>query len=80
VLVGLSTAKYELPLVDTVLKGIEIRGSYLGTRADLDAVFALAAAGGLRPDVHTHGIEETPDLLETMRRGELSGRAVITFC
>ena len=80
VLVGLSTAKYELPLVDTVLKGIEIRGSYLGSRADLDGVFALAVAGVLRPDVHKHAIEETPDLLRLMGRGELSGRAVISFC
>jgi propanol-preferring alcohol dehydrogenase len=80
VLVGLSTAKYELPLVDTVLKGIEIRGSYLGSRADLEAVFALAAAGSIRPEVYTHGIEETPALLDRMRKGELSGRAVISFC
>lgn len=80
ILVGLSTAKYELPLVDTVLKGIEIRGSYLGTHADLEAVFALAADGVLRPAVHTHTIEDTPALLDRMSRGELSGRAVITFC
>jgi propanol-preferring alcohol dehydrogenase len=80
VLVGLSTTKYELPLVDTVLKGIEIRGSYLGSRADLEAVFALAAGGAIRPDVHTHRVEETPALLDRMRRGELSGRAVISFC
>ena len=31
VLVGMSVSQYELPLVDTVLKGIQIRGSYLGT-------------------------------------------------
>jgi propanol-preferring alcohol dehydrogenase len=80
ILVGLSTSNYELPLTDTVLKGIEIRGSYLGTHADLEAVFALAAQGAIRPHVHTHAIEETPALLEKMRRGELSGRAVIEFC
>ena len=40
---------YELPLVDTVLKGITIRGSYLGTREDLAAVFGLAREGVVRP-------------------------------
>ena len=80
VLVGLATASYELPLVDTILKGIEIRGSYLGTGADLESVFALAREGVLRPQVHTHAVEETPELLERLRRGELSGRAVIQFC
>src|SRR5262249_34933820 len=38
VLVGISVNSYELPLVDTIVKGIQIRGSYLGTRQDLDAV------------------------------------------
>jgi alcohol dehydrogenase, propanol-preferring len=79
ILVGLSVASYELPLVDTVLKGLTVRGSYLGSRDDLAAVFALAGQGVLRPHVHTHAIDEAPALLERMRRGELSGRAVIAF-
>jgi propanol-preferring alcohol dehydrogenase len=45
ILVGLAVTSYELPLVDTVLKGITIRGSYLGSRDDLAAVFALAGQG-----------------------------------
>jgi alcohol dehydrogenase, propanol-preferring len=80
VLVGLSVANYELPLVETVLKGITIRGSYLGSRDDLKQVFALARAGAIRPHVHTHSIEETPALLDRMSRGEVPGRAVIAFC
>lgn len=79
ILVGLATTTYELPLVETVLKGITIRGSYLGSRDDLAAVFGLARRGVLRPHVHTHGLEETPALLEQLKRGELAGRAVITF-
>ena len=79
VIVGLSVANYELPLVDTVLKGITIRGSYLGTRQDLARVFALAGEGVLRPEVHAHALHEVPELLDRMSRGELSGRAVITF-
>jgi propanol-preferring alcohol dehydrogenase len=79
ILVGLAVASYELPLVDTVLKGITIRGSYLGSRDDLAAVFALAGEGVLRPNVHTHALDEAPALLDQLRRGELSGRAVIAF-
>ena len=79
ILVGLAVTSYELPLVDTVLKGITIRGSYLGSRDDLAAVFALAGQGVLRPHVHTHALDEAPALLERMRRGELPGRAVIAF-
>ncbi len=76
---GLSTNQYQLPIVDTVLKGISVRGSYLGTRADLQEVFRLAQSGVGRPHVETHAIEEAPALLEKMRRGEILGRAVVVF-
>jgi propanol-preferring alcohol dehydrogenase len=79
VLVGLSVANYELPLVDTVLKGITIRGSYLGAREDLPRVFALAEEGVVRPEVQVHGLDEAPELLERLRRGEVAGRAVVGF-
>ncbi len=71
--------QYELPLVDTIVKGISIRGSYLGPRRDLEEVFALAVEGAIRPHSHTHALAETPGLLEQMRRGELMGRAVIAW-
>jgi propanol-preferring alcohol dehydrogenase len=79
VLVGLATASYELPLTDTVLKGIEIRGSYLGTREDLEEVFALARSSEIRPQVQAHALDDVPNVLEQLRRGEIAGRAVITF-
>ena len=79
VLVGLSVSNYELPLVDTVLKGITIKGSYLGTTEDLAAVFSLAAEGVLKPHVHTHALTETPALLDRLRRGDLPGRAVVVW-
>ena len=79
ILVGLASTSYELPMVDTVLKGITIRGSYLGSRADLAEVFALAGQGVLRPHVHMHALDEVPALLDSMRRGEFAGRAVIGF-
>ena len=79
VLVGLATNQYELPLVDTVLKGITVRGSYLGSRQDLAEVFRLAEAGFLRPHIETHPLSETPAVLDRLRRGELLGRAVISW-
>jgi propanol-preferring alcohol dehydrogenase len=79
VLVGLSVAQYELPLVDTVLKGVAIRGSYLGMPEDLERVFAMTAEGSLRAHVETHAIEDAPEVLDRMRRGEVAGRAVVRF-
>jgi alcohol dehydrogenase, propanol-preferring len=79
VLVGISVNQYDLPLVDTIVKGITVRGSYLGTRQELAEVFELARSGAIRAHVHTHALEETPAVLESMRRGEILGRAVIAW-
>jgi propanol-preferring alcohol dehydrogenase len=79
VLVGLSGSRFELPIVDTVLKGIQVRGSFLGTRQDLDDALQLAATGKVKPHVETHPLELTPVLLDRLQRGELMGRAVIVF-
>jgi propanol-preferring alcohol dehydrogenase len=62
-----------------VLKGLSIRGSFLGTRADLEEVFRLALAGVGRAHIERHSLDEAPDALEKMRRGEISGRAVVVF-
>jgi propanol-preferring alcohol dehydrogenase len=79
VLVGISVSQYELPLVDTIVKGIHIHGSYLGPRQDLEDVFAMSARGEIRAHVETYGIDETPAILDRMKRGEIAGRAVIGF-
>jgi propanol-preferring alcohol dehydrogenase len=79
VLVGLNNEPFELPVLDVVLKGITVRGSYLGTRQDLDEVFRLAETSGIRPHIETHELPEVPPLMEKMRRGEIQGRAVIAF-
>lgn len=76
VLVGLSNARPELPLFETILKGVTVRGHYLGTREQLEEVFELAARGVGRPQVETFFLEEVPRMMERLRRGELVGRAV----
>jgi len=76
ILVGLSVNSCELPLTDTILRGVTIRGSYLGTREDLEQVFKLARSGAIRADVQQHALEETPAILDNLRRGEILGRAV----
>ena len=79
VLVGLANTKFELPVMDTVLKGIDVRGSFLGARQDLEDALELAASGKVKPHVETHPLDATPLLLERLQRGELMGRAVVVF-
>jgi len=79
VLVGLASSRFELPILDTVLKGIQVRGSFLGTRQDLEDALQLAASGKVKPHVETHPLEFTPTLLDRLQRAELMGRAVVVF-
>lgn len=79
VLAGLASSHFELPVVDSILKGISLRGSFLGTKQDLQDVFRLAAEGVAQPHVEAHSLSETPRLMEKMRCGELRGRAVVVW-
>jgi alcohol dehydrogenase, propanol-preferring len=79
VLVGLANTRFELPIVDTVLKGIRVHGSFIGSRQDLDDALRLAVERKVTPHVETHPLERTPELLDRLHRGELMGRAVIVF-
>jgi propanol-preferring alcohol dehydrogenase len=79
VMVALVSERVSLPIVDAVLKGITVRGSFLGTRQDLEEVFRLAAAGTVRAEAHIHSLDAAPQLFEKMQKGKLMGRAVIEF-
>jgi propanol-preferring alcohol dehydrogenase len=61
------------------LKGIQVRGSFLGTRQDLADALRLAASGKVKPHVETHPLDRTPELLDRLRNGAMIGRAVIVF-
>jgi len=79
VLVGMAQGTFDLPVVESVLKGISVRGSFLGTRQDLEEVIRLATAGVVRPRIERHRLEEAALLFEKMHRGELLARAVMEF-
>ena len=62
------------------LVGIEARviGSSVGTRDDMRAVLDLAAQGKLRCHIETQPLERVNDVFERMRRGQITGRVVLT--
>ncbi len=79
ILVGLTTQDLTLSVTETILKGLRITGSFLGTRADLEAVFRLAAEQNIGPSTQTFPLDEAPEVLARLDRGEIAGRAVIAF-
>ncbi len=56
-----------------------IVGSAVGTRNDVRDTLELAAASRLRCYVETCRLEDINRVFDRMRRGEIAGRAVVTF-
>ena len=77
VAVGLPSETMDLPIVKTVLDGIEVIGSLVGTREDLREAFQFGAEGLVVPVVQTRNIDEAPEIFKEMEEGRIQGRMVI---
>ena len=67
----------ELPIFDTVLKGISVIGSIVGTRQDLADVFALQAAGRTRVVLEERKLDEVNEAFDDVLAGRTPARLVI---
>ena len=77
VAVGLPPETMDLAIVKTVLDGIQIVGSLVGTRKDLEEAFQFGAEGKVVPIVQTRCLHEVNDIFEEMEEGKIQGRMVI---
>ena len=66
----------ELPIVPTVLKGITVVGSIVGTRAELRRVLELHAAGETRVVRETRPLEAVNEAMADVEAGRVPGRVV----
>ena len=76
---GLPTGDFPVSIFDTVLNGITIRGSIVGTRLDLQESLDMAAEGKVKATVAAEPLENINDILERMRQGKIEGRIVIDY-
>jgi propanol-preferring alcohol dehydrogenase len=77
VLVGLPAENvFPLPIFETVLRGIHVIGSLVGTREDLAEVFELHAAGKTQVMVETRRLEQVNECFDEILRGEVPARLV----
>lgn len=74
---GLPPGDFPLPIFDTVLNGITVRGSIVGTRLDLQEALDFAALGKVRAMVETAPLESINDVFARMRAGVIEGRVVL---
>jgi propanol-preferring alcohol dehydrogenase len=76
---GLPPGDFPLSIFDTVINGITIRGSIVGTRLDLQEALDFAGEGKVKATVTTEPLASINDIFARMHRGEIEGRTVIDF-
>jgi alcohol dehydrogenase, propanol-preferring len=77
VLVGLPAEnEMKLPIFETVLNGVTIVGSIVGTRTDLREVFELHAAGKTRVIRETRPLDQVNEAIADVESGNVAARIV----
>jgi propanol-preferring alcohol dehydrogenase len=77
VLVALPADNYiRLPIFETVLQGITLVGSIVGTRVDLAETFQLHAEGRTRVVRETRQLEQVNESFEQIEKGQVDARLV----
>ncbi|MED1644431.1 alcohol dehydrogenase AdhP [Brevibacillus agri] len=79
VVVGLPNAELPIPIFDTVLNGVTVKGSIVGTRKDMQEALDFAARGKVRAIIETQPLEKINEIFERMEKGQINGRVVLTM-
>lgn len=79
VIVGLPNGELPIPIFDTVLNGVTVKGSIVGTRKDMQEALDFAARGKIRPQIETAPLESINDVFDRMLSGKINGRVVLTL-
>ncbi|KID88827.1 alcohol dehydrogenase I [Metarhizium guizhouense ARSEF 977] len=78
VCVGLpANAKLSAPVFDTVIRMINIKGSYVGNRADTAEAIEFYRRGLINAPFKTVGLSQLQDVYELMKEGKIAGRYVV---
>ncbi len=76
-LVGLPPGFISLPVFDTVLKRITVRGSIVGTRQDLEEALQFAGDGKVAAHFSWDRLDNINAIFERMEQGKIDGRIVL---
>lgn len=77
--VGLPAQNICFPPILMAAGEVRIRASAVGTRQELREVLEMASVGKVRCQVAPRPLTEVNRVLDEMRRGQISGRVVLTF-
>ena len=67
----------ELPIFNTVLNGVSVVGSIVGTRKDLAECLEFAANGKVKAIITERKLEDINDIFKEMENETINGRIVM---
>ncbi|MEN0130185.1 MAG: alcohol dehydrogenase AdhP [Brevundimonas sp.] len=76
-LVGLPPDQFPLDIFTTVLFGLTVRGSIVGTRKDMAEALDFFARGQVSPTFTVRPLDDVNDIFDEMLRGGIDGRIVM---
>lgn len=76
-LVGLPPEQFPLDIFTTVLFGLTVRGSIVGTRKDMSEALDFFARGKIAPTYTVRPLAEINDIFTEMEEGRIEGRVVV---
>ncbi|KKB37379.1 Alcohol dehydrogenase [Bacillus thermotolerans] len=79
VVVGLPNDELPIPIFDTVLNGVTVKGSIVGTRMDMREALEFAAQGKVKAQIETAPLSEINSIFDKMEQGKINGRIVLTM-
>jgi alcohol dehydrogenase, propanol-preferring len=79
VLVGLPPEDMPLPIFNTVLNGVSVVGSIVGTRKDLEECLEFAARGKVKAIIAEKTLDDINEIFADMEKGDITGRIVMTL-
>ena len=75
--VGMPAENLSFPAI--AMREMKIMSAATGTRDDMREVLALASSGKLKCRVESRRLDEVNEIFDSMRRGQITGRVVLTF-
>jgi D-arabinose 1-dehydrogenase-like Zn-dependent alcohol dehydrogenase len=76
---GLPPGDFPVSIFDTVINGITVRGSIVGTRLDLQEALNFAGEGKVKATITMEKLENINDIFARMHHSDVQGRIVIDF-
>lgn len=76
-LVGLPPEQFPLDIFSTVLFGLTVRGSLVGTRKDMEEAIDFYRRGLIHPTYKVEPMENINDIFDRLKKGDIDGRIVM---